>query len=275
MKRIKSSICYLLLLVVLQTFVLPTLLILPTSSVQAQTPARTHISDVLVDASGNPRRGTVTFILTQAASSPGGLVPKGAPVVAPLDSTGRFTVDLYPSTSLSPQSYYQMWYQGQSGRESLGVYAVPASATTLTLAGLRVTNPGTVAQFTFASSADVERVMNASLLNNPTFNNPTITGQVQGNLSVGGNVTTTGTVTANNIIGNGAGITGLTGATGGISNTGSTTIRADSDNDTVGIIDIQSRNGVTGLRQNNDATVDLLKGLGTATRDSLFVERST
>jgi len=51
-----------------------------------------------------------------------------------------------------------------------------------------------------------------------------------------------GTLTATAFVGNGAGITGLTGATGGISNTGSTTIGADTDVNSVGIIDLQTRN---------------------------------
>jgi hypothetical protein len=70
-----------------------------------------------------------------------------------------------------------------------------------------------------------------------------------------------GTVTATNLVGNGAGITGLTGATGGVSNTGSTTVRADSDSDGVGVIDLQTKDGVTGLRVENDGAVNVLKYL--------------
>lgn len=71
-----------------------------------------------------------------------------------------------------------------------------------------------------------------------------------GNASVSGNLNVGGVIT-----GNCAGCTGLTGATGGISNTGSTTARADSDSDGVGVIDLQVKDGKTGLRVNNDATV--------------------
>jgi len=50
------------------------------------------------------------------------------------------------------------------------------------------------------------------------------------------------TISALYFIGNGAGLTGIAGGTGGVINTGSTTVGSDSDNDGIGIIDIQTRN---------------------------------
>jgi hypothetical protein len=54
--------------------------------------------------------------------------------------------------------------------------------------------------------------------------------------------TFSGTVTAGAFVANGEGITGLTGATGGVNNTGATTIDADSDADSVGKISLQIGN---------------------------------
>lgn len=68
--------------------------------------------------------------------------------------------------------------------------------------------------------------------------------EVQGTLTapnIAGPVAVAGTLTATALVGNGAGITGLTGATGGVANTGSTTIGADTDVNSVGVIDLQTR----------------------------------
>lgn len=51
----------------------------------------------------------------------------------------------------------------------------------------------------------------------------------------------TGSVTATAFFGNGAGLTGIASGTGGVINTGSTTIGADSDSDGVGVIALQTR----------------------------------
>jgi hypothetical protein len=285
-----------------------------TGSVQAQT-AKTRVIDTIVDTSGNPRSGKVTFILTRKASSPGGIIPVGATVSAQLDAAGKLDISVYPSVSLSPKTYYQVWFVDNNNRQELiGVYDIPSSSGIVSLAAYKVTDTNLAAQYTFASVTDVNAlvttVSNATLSrlngvvradgkvqiyksasgtfedssitdngtavtigrNTTISGNQTVTGTstVTGSQSVGTNQTVTGSVTAGSFVGNGAGITGLAGATGGISNTGSTTIRADSDNDGVGIIDLQGKNGVTGLRLNNDSTVDFLQGLGAPTVTSLF-----
>jgi len=56
----------------------------------------------------------------------------------------------------------------------------------------------------------------------------------------------------------GAGLTGIGSGTGGIINTGSTTIGADSDSDGIGVIALQTR-GITRLQVNNDGTAQLIK----------------
>lgn len=234
----------------------------------AQTESQlTTVSDRVLDAGGQPRSGKVTFILTQAATSPGGLVIKGSSVSAQLDASGRFTLKLYPSASLSPQSYYQVWFEaaGNLNRELLGVYEIPASTTVATLAGRRVTDTALAARYTFASTTDVDRLTTAvatatfqsvigSLASGAIPRRDPTTGNLVASaisddgasVSIARPTTVGGTLTATNFSGNfsgnGAGITGLTGATGGVSNTGSTTIAADTDANGVGVVDVQIGN---------------------------------
>ncbi|MGH9872344.1 MAG: hypothetical protein ACRD9S_07745 [Pyrinomonadaceae bacterium] len=75
------------------------------------------------------------------------------------------------------------------------------------------------------------------------------------------NVTVNGNVTATAFVGSGAGLTGIGSGTGGVINTGSTTIGADSDSDGVGVIDLQTR-VTTRLRVLNGGDVEIFKNLG-------------
>jgi len=63
-----------------------------------------------------------------------------------------------------------------------------------------------------------------------------------------------GNIKADNFIGDGSGLTGIGAGTGGIINTGSTTIGADSDIDGVGVIALQTK-GVTRVEIENDGSV--------------------
>jgi hypothetical protein len=125
------------------------------------TNAKTRIVDTLTDSSGTALTGMVTFILTQKVTSPAGLIPASATVSAML-SSGSFDVSLYPSTALSPQAYYQLWYTatGSLRRELLGVYAIPASsATSITLAAYRVTDTNLAAQYSFMPAAAINSLV--------------------------------------------------------------------------------------------------------------------
>ncbi|HWQ34344.1 MAG TPA: hypothetical protein VNQ79_15960 [Blastocatellia bacterium] len=126
------------------------------------TNAKTQLSAALLNPDGTPRSGKVTWILTQPAQSPDGLISASASVSAVLDAQGRFTVQLYPSTALSPQSFYQLWFQPASGLRSelIGIYQIPASASTITdLAPNRVTDANLAARYTFASAAAVNAAL--------------------------------------------------------------------------------------------------------------------
>jgi hypothetical protein len=74
-------------------------------------------------------------------------------------------------------------------------------------------------------------------------------------LQVNDDVSVTGNVTATAFVGSGAGLTGIGTGTGGVLNTGSTTIGADTDSDGVGVVDLQTRT-TTRLRINNDGVIE-------------------
>lgn len=128
------------------------------------TSAKTRIVDTLVDPAGNPRSGKVTFILTQRVTSPAGVIPVGSTVSATLNGSGQFDISVYPSSSLSPQAYYQVWFEatGSLRRELIGVYQIPASTATQTLAPNRVTNTALAAQYTFIDQAAINTILSTA-----------------------------------------------------------------------------------------------------------------
>lgn len=75
-------------------------------------------------------------------------------------------------------------------------------------------------------------------------------------LAVNDDVNVAGIVTANAFVGSGVGLTGIGTGTGGVLNTGSTTVGADTDDDGVGVIDFQTRN-ITRARVKNNGEFEL------------------
>lgn len=179
------------------------------------TSGRTRIIDTLTNPDGTPRQGKVTFFLTQIASSPSGLIPAKASVSAALNSSGQFDVSLYPSRAVSPVQFYQAWFDDSVTRNTqlLGIYDIPASTTTISLAGHKVTDANLAAQFVFASKAEVDALTAAVaaattaqlfpgltsgrhiLWNGTTFAYSAVS-ESGGNVTVNGNLTVTGTLTA-------------------------------------------------------------------------------
>lgn len=188
------------------------------------TAAKTRIVDTLTNLDGSPRSGRVSFFLSQVASSPSGLIPAKASVTAQLNSSGQFDVSLYPSQSVSPVQFYQLWFDDSATGNSqlLGVYDIPASTTTISLSGRRVTNANLGAQYAFASKAEVDALTAAVaaattaqlypsltsgkhvLWNGSTFANSLIS-ESGGVVTIGGDTTVSGGVTA-------SGYTGITAA---------------------------------------------------------------
>jgi hypothetical protein len=198
--------------------------------------AKTVVTDTITDPSGSPRQGKVTFILTQAVATPAGLTPAGTSVSAPLNSSGSFSVQLYPSRGMNPQAYYQVWFAPSDSinGQLLGVYDIPLSTTPVGLAAYRVTDTNLAARYTFASVAGLEAlvaaVTNAAVLLlmaesrtvgklqywdgsmlsdslvSQSESNITLGGatSVSGNLTVNGAATATGGVTAGSLSTGGA-----------------------------------------------------------------------
>jgi hypothetical protein len=110
---------------------------------------------LIVDPSGSSANGKVTFILTQKVWSPAGLIPVTSFVTGVLNGSGQFDVSVYPSQSLTPAAYYQVWYESIGGRRQLvGVFNIPPSAaSSITLSPYAVTDTNLSAQYTFLSAA--------------------------------------------------------------------------------------------------------------------------
>jgi hypothetical protein len=147
--------------------------LVPAAQAQAQ---KTHVVDYLRDASGNPLTGKVTFILTQkSATAPDGLVVASPTVSAVLDSAGKFDVWLYPSISMSPVSYYQVYTTAGGGQQTFhGVYNIPASGSVVTLTPYKVFDANLAAQYTFAPQSAIVALsehVSAATLATMTFAN--------------------------------------------------------------------------------------------------------
>lgn len=153
------------------------------------TNAKTRIVDTIMDASGAPRSGTVTFILTQQVTTPSGISPKGATVSAALNASGQFDVQVYPSKSLFPEAYYQVWFADSRtlNRELIGIYEIPLStASSILLAPYKVTDTNLAARYTFISAAQanaigntVGAIYNGSLLDNAVMKYDSATGKIE------------------------------------------------------------------------------------------------
>src|SRR5438270_133183 len=80
-----------------------------------------------------------------------------------LASSGQCDVSLYPSRAVSPVQFYQAWFEDAvtHNTQLLGLYDIPASTTTITLTGHRITDANLAAQFGFASKAEVDALTQA------------------------------------------------------------------------------------------------------------------
>ena len=125
------------------------------------TNAKTRIVDTLMCGS-SPCTGTASFMLTQVAATPSGIMPAKASTSAVLDGSGRFDVSVYPSRAVSPVQFYQVWLDSGSGSSQfIGLYDIPASTGLITLAGHKVTDANLSAQYVFASKAEIEGLTKA------------------------------------------------------------------------------------------------------------------
>lgn len=130
------------------------------------TNAKTTVQGKIIDGSGNPAVGTVTLFLTQSADSPDGLIPITATTTITLDVNGQYQVSLYPTQSLTPAAYYQVYFKRasppSSSSELEGVYAVPASTITLTPSiweTYKLVNTNLQARFRFPRESTVDALI--------------------------------------------------------------------------------------------------------------------
>lgn len=103
----------------------------------AQTSTLSQIQDTVYTSTGAPFNGTVVITWTGTAST-SGTAPFNTSVKI---SNGVLSVLLAPSTNITPVAYYQAVYNSDDGLTTwTETWAVPPSATPLTLSQVRVTN---------------------------------------------------------------------------------------------------------------------------------------
>ena len=103
----------------------------------AQTSTLSQIQDTVYTSTGLPFNGTVVITWTGTASS-SGTAPFNTSVKI---SNGVLSVLLAPSTTITPTAYYQAVYNSNDGLTTwTETWAVPPSATPLSLSQVRVTN---------------------------------------------------------------------------------------------------------------------------------------
>lgn len=252
---------------------------------------KTRVVDYARDASGNPLTGKVTFIMTQkAADSADGLVVASPTVSAVLDSSGKFDVWLYPSASLSPTTFYQVYTTSGAGNQTLiGVYNIPSSVTPVTLLPYKVTNAALAAQYTFASLQAVNALTAAAgTLGATGVTNHALMRSEGGAVAASGvsdngtlvsiarDTNITGNLTATNLIGNCSSCTGIgVGTSTGDSATASLSFIFDSDNsgggsgDAGGVADFIQGSTTVG-RVHNSGQFEFMKGTKVSGGAELF-----
>ncbi len=125
------------------------------------TNSKTRIVETLTNPDGTPRVGKVTFILTQQVTTSAGITPAGSSVSAVLDASGKLNVSVFPSRGMSPEAYYQVWFENAANlkTEFMGIYDIPASLVTVMLSPNRVTDTNLAAKYTFVSLASLQPLL--------------------------------------------------------------------------------------------------------------------
>jgi hypothetical protein len=106
----------------------------------AQSTTLTQIQDTVYTSSGAPFNGTVVITWTGTTSSSGA----GPSNTSVRISNGVLSVQLAPSTNITPVAYYQAVYNSSDGLTTwTQAWAVPPSSTPVTLSQIIVTNTTT------------------------------------------------------------------------------------------------------------------------------------
>jgi hypothetical protein len=240
----------------------------PTATVSITvTAAKTRIIDTLTNPDGTPRQGKASFVLTQASSSPSGLIPAKASVTCVLTNTGQCDVSLYPSSAINPLQWYQVYYFDANGNSQLlGILNVPASTTTITFGGHWITDMNLVAQRAFASKAEVDALTQAvSQATLASLNSSQVVSALGYTPANSATLGTMASQNANNVNITGGTVNGITcvgctnigtGSSGGVANTGNTVIAAGTGGGP-GRISVQTHGGVERIGVEDDGTVKI------------------
>jgi hypothetical protein len=112
------------------------LVLFAASAALPQNSTLTQIQDTVNNPSGAPFNGTV--VITWTGGSGSGPFNTSVKI-----ANGVLSVQLAPSTNITPVAYYQAVYNSSDGLTTwTETWAIPPSATPLTLAQVRVTNSG-------------------------------------------------------------------------------------------------------------------------------------
>lgn len=257
---------------------------------------RIYALDDFVDASGQPVQKGSPYDITQAKwftkvtctvasttlTCPAVTVPPTENSIdKPSAKLGAFLFNPTTSRLIGPYSVFSS-------------FSVPASPSSTTWADLRTHNIGTLpavaphnvtvtgnqtvggnltvtGSITGGSFSGITASAVPTTLPNRTLTNATTTNLANTGTMTIQNMNASGTVTANAFVGNCSACTGITGATGGVANTGSTTIGADTDANGSGVIDLQI-GGATKFRINNDGSLSIV-GRGGLLYQPFSIER--
>ncbi len=189
------------------------------------TDTLTTVTDKLTGPNGQPRSGRLQFCLTASATGPNGIIPMSACVPASLDANGQFTVQLYPTASLSPAVYYKMLWTSSNGAvtEQLGTFKVPASTNTVTnfMRNHRVQKNAIAERFSFIDSASFQAFNNAVASLFATATASTLVVKTSDGATTVSGVTTIN-VSNGTLTNNGAGVVTINNSGGGAIGPGTT-----------------------------------------------------
>src|SRR5581483_516746 len=123
--------------------------------------SRTTINGTLTNPDGSPMVGQAVWALAQTATTfDGFFIVGGSSVSRTLDSGGNYTVSLYSTIGLSPNTFYVLWIVNGASRQGPFYYNIPASTspiTQTTLAANQLYNLNG-SQIQLATSDEVEAI---------------------------------------------------------------------------------------------------------------------
>ena len=117
---------------------------------------KTQINGSIAGVSG----GKISYVLSGSSLTYDGNIASGTTVTANVDSTGHYTVYLYPSYGMNPPQYWNARYTNGAYSANFGPYNVPVSGTALNQAQLETSRVANASQqpLTIANETGMEMV---------------------------------------------------------------------------------------------------------------------